>query len=39
MTRTRLVAAALLLVGAGIGIACTPAQAEPIEATYYYLPG
>ena len=39
MTRTRVTAAALLLVAACVGIACTQAQAEPLEATYYYLPG
>jgi hypothetical protein len=39
MTRMRITAAALLLVTAGVGIACTQAQAEPLEATYYYLPG
>ena len=30
---------ALLLLTAALGGACTAAEADPLEVTYYYLPG
>ncbi len=44
MNRTQQVGAVLVAVlsltaAAGLMTGCTPAKAEPVEVTYYYLPG
>jgi hypothetical protein len=38
-TRSRFIAAIGLLGALALAAACSGAQAEPIEVTYYYLPG
>ena len=39
LDRRHIVAGLLLLATAGLLAACSESRAEPVEVTYYYLPG
>lgn len=37
--RTRTIALSMLLLALAVSPGCAPAEAKPLEVSYYYLPG